>query len=157
MKYDFHREWLTKKFEEIKNRTLRAIDQLDDDQLNWLPDESSNNIPTLLRHIEGNIKERIMKGFNKAEIIRERDHEFSRKYMTNEEAESLIKNNLQYVIELTRNITGEKLEESQSVRGKERSNLDMLHQCAAHYSEHMGQIIYITKLYLKDKYKTTSV
>jgi hypothetical protein len=43
------------------------------------------------------------------------------------------------------------------VRKRERTNLDMLHQCAAHYSEHMGQILYIAKQILKEKYKSTSI
>jgi hypothetical protein len=68
MKFDFDRKWLTMKYQEIKNRTLKAIDQLNDEQLNWSPDEYSNNIPTLLRHIEGNIKERIIRGINKVEM-----------------------------------------------------------------------------------------
>jgi hypothetical protein len=157
VKNDFNREWLVKKFEEIKNRTLKAMDQLCDDQLNWSPDLLSHNIPTLLRHIEGNIKERIKKGICKEEINRDRDTEFSKTFMTKIEAEMLIKNNMEFVIDLIKSLPDEKFDEKQIVRGKERSNLDMLHQCAAHYSEHMGQIFYITKQCIKDKYKTTSV
>jgi hypothetical protein len=33
----------------------------------------------------------------------------------------------------------------------------MLHQCAAHYSEHMGQIFYIARLILRENYKSTSI
>ncbi|WP_202887096.1 DUF1572 family protein [Cohnella zeiphila] len=51
----------------------------------------------------------------------------------------------------------EKFDEIQIVRGKERSNLDLLHQCAAHYSEHMGQIFYIAKQCLKNDYQSTSL
>jgi hypothetical protein len=157
MNYDFNREWLTKKFEEIRSRTMKGIDQLSDDQLNYSPDEYSNNIPTLLRHIEGNIKERICRGISKNEIVRDRDKEFSRAFMTKEEAKLVIINNLQFVIDLIKALPNEKFEETQIVRGKERTNLDVLHQCAAHYSEHMGQILYIVKQILKENYKSTSV
>lgn len=157
MRYDFNRKWLIKKFEEIRNRSLKAIDQLTDEELNWSPDETSHNIPNLLRHIEGNIKERIIKGILKEEISRDRDREFIKSIMSKSEAESLIKQNIQIVIDLLNEITEERFEEVQMVRGKERTNLDMIHQCAAHYSEHMGQIFYIAKQSLKDKYKSTSV
>jgi uncharacterized damage-inducible protein DinB len=157
MKYDFNRRWLTKKFEEIRNRMLKAIDQLTDDELNWSPDEISHNIPNLLRHIEGNIKERIVKGIYKEEITRDRDNEFSKAYMSKAEAESLINENMQFVIDLLNDMSEERFDEIQIVRGKERTNLDMLHQCVAHYSEHMGQIFYISKQCLKEKYRTTSV
>jgi 2-hydroxy-3-keto-5-methylthiopentenyl-1-phosphate phosphatase len=157
MSYDFNRVWLTKKFEEIRSRTIKGIDQLSDDQLNCSPDEYSNNIPTLLRHIEGNIGERIIRGISKNEIVRDREKEFSRALMTKGEAKLIIMNNLQFVIDLIKALPDEKFEEIQIVRGKERTNLDMLHQCAAHYSEHMGQILYIVKRILKEKYKSTSV
>jgi len=157
LKYDFNRDWLSKKFGEIQRRTLLAIDQLSDTQLNLKPNESSLNIPNLLRHIEGNIQERIIKGILKDDVTRDREKEFSMTFMTRGEAELLIQNNLQIVIDLTKNIKDETLEEFQIVRGRERTNLDMLHQCAAHYSEHMGQIFYITKQCLQEKYKSTSV
>ncbi|RXZ78820.1 DUF1572 domain-containing protein [Paenibacillaceae bacterium] len=157
MSYDFNRAWLSKKFEEIQRRTLKAIAQLTDEQLNWVPDEFSHSIPGLLKHIEGNIQERIVKGMLKKEISSARDREFSNSVMTNAEAQLLIQSSLQTVIDLARNITDEMLEDKQIVRGKERTNLDMLHQCAAHYSEHMGQIFYIAKQCLQDQYQSTSV
>jgi len=154
---NFNREWLMKKFEEIQNRTLKAIEQLNEEQLNWSPDIISHNIPTLLRHIEGNIKERIRKGICNEEINRERDKEFLKTFMIKTEAEKLINTNMEYVIGIIKNLPDEKFDGKQVVRGKERSNLDMLHQCAAHYSEHMGQILYITKQCKQKQYKSTSV
>jgi len=157
MEDDFNRNWLIKKFREIKTRLLKSIDQLNEFELNWSPDEISHNIPNLLRHIEGNIKERIVKGICNEEISRDRNYEFSRAFMSKVEAENLIERNFELVITLLNELPAERFADVQMVRGKERTNLDMLHQCAAHYSEHMGQIFYITKQCLKDKYRTTSV
>lgn len=155
--YEFNRDWLVKKFTEIKTRLLKAIDQLSDEQLNWSPDSISNNIPTLLRHIEGNIKERIRMGIAQEQIDRDRKKEFTRTVMTKAEAEYMIKQNFDYIINLVIELPADKFTEVQMVRGKERQNIDMLHQCAGHYSEHMGQIFYIAKLVLKEKYNSTSV
>ena len=69
----------------------------------------------------------------------------------------LVSKNMEYVIGIIKTMSEEQFDEKQIVRGKERSNLDMLHQCAAHYSEHMGQIFYIAKQCKKEEYKTTSV
>ncbi|WP_020616359.1 DinB family protein [Paenibacillus daejeonensis] len=156
MAYDFNRQWLTKKFGEIRKRLLKAIEQLSEEQLNWSPDDSSHTIADLLRHIEGNVNERIRKGIQH-EKVGERDQEFTKALMSKSEAEALISRTMDYILELLDEITDEKLEEVQQVRGKARTNLDMLHQCAAHYSEHMGQIFYIAKLCLKDGYVSTSV
>jgi uncharacterized damage-inducible protein DinB len=155
--YDFNREWLIKKFEEIGRRILKAIDQLDDEQLNWRPDKTSHSISTLIKHIEGNIQERIVKGILHEEVQRNRDDELKQTNINKSELEKVIQDRLQLVIDTIKNITDEKLEEKQLVRNRERNNLDMLHQCAAHYSEHMGQIFYIAKQCLKEHYKSTSL
>jgi len=155
--YNFNRIWLTKKFEEIQNRMLKAIDQLTDEQLNWSPDEVSHTIPDLLRHIEGNVNERIVKGICNKEVTRDRNNEFSKAFMPKADAQLLITKNMQFVIGLLNEMSDERLDGIQIVRGRKRTNLDMLHQCAAHYSEHMGQVFYITKQCLKENYRTTSV
>ena len=156
MTCDFNRQWLTKKFGEIRKRLLKAMEQLSEDQLNWSPDDSSHTIADLLRHIEGNMHERIRNGIQH-EKVGERKQEFTKAQMSKSEAEALISRAMDYILELLNVITDEKLEEVQQVRGKTRTNLDMLHQCAAHYSEHMGQIFYIAKLCLKGDYVSTSV
>ncbi|KRE24891.1 DinB family protein [Paenibacillus sp. Soil522] len=157
MSYDFNREWLIKKFEEIRGRILKAIGQLDDEQLNWRPDKTSHSISTLIKHIEGNIQERIIKGILLQEIQRNREDELKPMYIKKSELETVIQNKFQLLIDLIKSITDEKLEEKQLVRNRERTNIDMLYQCAAHYSEHMGQIFYIAKQCLKEKYKSTSL
>jgi hypothetical protein len=73
------------------------------------------------------------------------------------ELEAVIGDRLQLVIDTIGEITDETLGQKQIVRNRERTHLDMLHQCAAHYSEHMGQIFYITKLCLNKNFKTTSI
>lgn len=62
MSYAFNREWLLHKFDEIRRRLLLAIEQLDDEQLNWQPEEWSHSISVLIKHIDGNIADRIGNG-----------------------------------------------------------------------------------------------
>lgn len=154
---DFHRQWLTHKFTEIRDRTLKAIGQLDDEQLNWRPNAASNSISNLIRHIEGNIRERIMQGILKQDVHRDREAEFGETTMSKEVLIGMVSERFQLVIDTVGRMTDEELKETQQVRGKTRTHLDMLYQCVAHYSEHMGQIFYIAKLCLKDRYETTAV
>ena len=157
MEYAFNREWLIKKFEEIRRRILMATGQLDDEQMNWRPNESSHSISTLIRHIEGNIKERILKGILHQEIQRNREEELTHTFVTKSELEKIIDERFQFIIEAIRSMSEDTLEQKQLVRNRERTNLDMLHQCAAHFSEHMGQIFYIAKQCLQKDYKSTSL
>jgi uncharacterized damage-inducible protein DinB len=157
MNYDFNRDWLTKKFEEIRRRILKALEQLDDEQVNWRPDLTSHSISTLIRHIEGNIQERIMKGILHQDVQNNRDNSLKQTYVKRYELEKIIHDRFELVVNTVKNITDEELEQTQLVRSRERTNLDMLHQCAAHYSEHMGQIFYIAKQILQENYKSTSI
>ncbi|WP_426452464.1 DinB family protein [Paenibacillus sp. S-38] len=135
----------------------KAISQLDDEQLNWKPNEASHSISSLIKHIEGNIQERILRGILQQEIERNREVELEQTFITKPQLETTIENQFKFIIEMIGEISDEKLEEKQLVRTRERTNLDMLHQCAAHYSEHMGQIFYIAKLCLNKNYTSTSI
>lgn len=157
MKYDFNRDWLSKKFDEISTRLIKALQQLNDEQVNWRPDNTSNSISTLIKHVEGNIHERILKGILHQDVHRNRDDELKQTFITKSELEQIIQAKFELVIATVKNITDEELEQTQWVRNRERTNLDMLHQCAAHYSEHTGQIIYIAKQILQENYKSTSI
>ncbi|TCN01809.1 uncharacterized protein DUF1572 [Paenibacillus sp. BK033] len=157
MNKEFNRMWLIRKFEEIMQRILKALNQLDDVQVNWSPGPNSHSISTLIRHMEGNILERVNKGILFQDMVRDRDAELKPAFLTREELTRTIQERFQFVIDTVRTLSDEQLEQTQPVRGKERSNLDMLHQCATHYSEHMGQIFYVAKQLLKDDYQSTSI
>jgi sugar-specific transcriptional regulator TrmB len=157
MTYRFSRDWLIKKFHEIQRRILKAIDQLTDEQLNWKPNDSSHSISTLIRHIEGNIQERIEKGVLHRDTLRDRENEFALIPMTKFQLVTIIEERFDFIINSISKLTDEDLEKTQIVRNKERMNIDMLHQCAAHYSEHMGQIFYIAKQCINENYNSTSI
>jgi sugar-specific transcriptional regulator TrmB len=157
MTYRFSRDWLIKKFHEIQRRILKAIDQLTDEQLNWKPNDSSHSISTLIRHIEGNIQERIEKGVLNRDTLRDRENEFALIPMTKFQLVTIIEERFDFIINSISKLTDEDLEKTQIVRNKERMNIDMLHQCAAHYSEHMGQIFYIAKQCINENYNSTSI
>lgn len=157
MQKEFTREWLISKFNEIERRLLLVLDQLTDDQLNWHSNNNSNSISTLIVHIKGNINERISKGINKTSFERDREKEFEETYLTKSELKEMVKRSFRELIETTKNSSSETLTQTQLVRNRERTNLDILLQCATHFSEHMGQILYIGKMCLDEDYKTTSI
>ncbi len=157
MNHAFNQTWLIQKFEEIRKRTLLALQQLNEEQLNWRPDPASLSISSLIRHIEGNIQERIAKGILNRQVTRDRDEELRQRNMSKPELESIVRDRFQFVIDTVQAMTEADMERTQPVRNRERTNLDVLHQCATHYSEHMGQMFYIAKQLLKDEYKSTSL
>ncbi|MBP1989339.1 DinB family protein [Paenibacillus eucommiae] len=148
---------LVDKFIEIEKRTLLVLDQLSDEQVNWSPNEASNSITNLIVHISENIHERISKGINNKDFIRNRDAEFENMYRTKAELKHIFEQSFEELKDTTRNMTETAFLRTQVVRDRERTHLDMLFQCAAHFSEHMGQILYIAKIILDDQYVTTTL
>lgn len=157
MKFDSIREWLIHKFIEIETRLLQVLDQLSDEQLNWRPNESSNSIANLLVHIAGNISERISTGINNVESMRNRDQEFETLNMNKSELSTLIQKGFKEIVETSRHISDEELNQTQLIRNRPRRNMDILLQSVTHYSEHMGQALYIAKICLGEEYKSTSI
>jgi uncharacterized damage-inducible protein DinB len=151
------KDLLLKKFEEIEKRIILVLDQLSDEQVNWCPNEASNSITNLIVHIEGNINERINKGISNKDYTRNRDAEFEGIYRNKSELIDITEKSFDELIDTTRNMTEETLLRTQLVRNRERTNLEILLQCATHISEHMGQIFYIGKIILDDKYVTTTI
>ncbi|WP_229593183.1 DUF1572 family protein [Rossellomorea vietnamensis] len=99
--------------------------------------------------------ERIHKGICNGDYTRNREDEFKHVYVSKVEVEKMVMDQFQFqfqfVIDTIREMSEESLLDTQFVRGRERTNVEILHQCAAHFSEHMGQMLYIAKLCLKDE------
>lgn len=148
---------LIQKFEEIEKRIQLVLDQLNDEQVNWRPNEASNSIANLIVHIRGNIGERIASGIRKEPNTRDRDQEFEPVQLTKEELKRIVRDSFGEVVDTLQTIGPDVLAQTQLVRSRERMNLEVLITCATHFSEHMGQMLYIAKLCLDDRYVTTSI
>ena len=148
---------LAKKFEEIVKRATLVIEQLSDEEVNWRPNESSNSIANLVIHIEGNIYERIGKGMNKKDFNRNRDAEFEIITKTKSELIESLENSFGELIATTKGMTNTLMAQVQTVRNIERTNLDVLIQCATHFSEHVGQMMYICKMIKNHDYVSTTI
>ncbi|MBW7459065.1 DUF1572 family protein [Paenibacillus sepulcri] len=151
----FNRNWLIGKFGEIRLRTVKALDQLTDEEVNASPDPASHSISALIQHIHSNVQERIAKGILHREY--ERGIQWIPVFAACDELKRLIEDDMNLILQTLHGMRPEQWLETQIVRNKERTHLDMLHQCAAHYSEHMGQILYLAKWFRRDQYRSTSI
>ncbi|SFS75112.1 DUF1572 family protein [Paenibacillus sp. BC26] len=148
---------LISKFEEIERRMQSVLEQLNDDEVNWRPNESSNSIANLIVHISGNINERVLNGILKRNTVRNRDEEFEELHRTQPELLDITRDSFTIMIESIKDMSTEDWHKMQVVRNKERTHLEVLIQCAAHFSEHLGQLFYIAKMIKNTEYVTTSI
>src|SRR5262245_26787426 len=63
--------------EDYWRKIQSAVDPLDNHQVWWRPNESSNSIGNLLMHLAGNVRQWIIAGIGGAEDHRVRDLEFT--------------------------------------------------------------------------------
>ena len=149
---------LIKKSAEIRRRMLQAIDQLNDDQINWRYNSECNSIANLVVHIRGNIHQRIEAGMLGKPDKRDREAEFDLGvWLTLQEAKQLIEESFNLLENTIHNLSDDDLLNQQTVRGKVVTVYDVLNQCIAHFSEHLGQVLYVAKMLLADKYVCTSI
>ncbi|TMV51443.1 DUF1572 domain-containing protein [Paenibacillus mesophilus] len=155
--YSLSKAYLEHKYEEIRNRMTAAVMQLSESQLNWRPGEGDNSIANLIVHIEGNALQRISAGIFGETDIRDREAEFDMVYRTKTELLGSIGRTFDLLSEALNKLAPEEWLRTMQVRGRDTTVFDVLNQCASHFSEHLGQILYLAKLQLKDDYVTTSV
>ena len=149
---------LIQKSAEIRRRMLQAMDQLNDDQINWRFNSECNSIANLVVHIRGNIRQRIEAGILGKPDTRDREAEFDPGVrLTLQEAKQMIEESFDVLENTMRNLSGNVLLNQQTVRGKSVTLYDVLSQCNAHFSECLGQILYVAKMLLADAYVSTSI
>lgn len=149
---------LINKAREIRSRILIALDQLNEDQLNWRYNIECNSIANLIVHIKGNIHQRIESGILGKPDTRNRDVEFESDVRLNlNEAKTIISKSFDLLEKTISDMPSDDLLKEQKVRSKTVTVYEVLNQCNAHFSEHMGQILYISKMLLEDKYISTSI
>ena len=145
------REVLLRLYDECLPRVLKCIDQLDDSQIWWRPNESSNSIGNLVLHLCGNVRQWIYTGLGRNEDHRNRQTEFDEKGpIPRQELQEKLISTLMLVKPVITNIPTEELLNIRSVQTFEETGLTILIHVTEHFSYHTGQIAYITKM-LKNK------
>jgi hypothetical protein len=109
-------------------------------------------------HIAGNIHQRIEAGLCGHKDNRDRDGEFDvKKVLSKNEAVEIIEESFNILKVNIMNLSYDDYLKPQKVRQNSVTVLDVLLQCSTHFSEHLGQILYIGKMKLNKDYITTSI
>ncbi|MZQ81035.1 DUF1572 domain-containing protein [Paenibacillus sp. 5J-6] len=145
------------RFDSIEKRIELVLNQLDNQQVNWRPNESSNSIANLIVHMSGNINERIGKGMNEKPYFRNRDEEFGEQFKTKDELIEMILISLHEVKDTLMAMSEKRFSDTKIPDNRDLTNLEIFIQTATHISEHTGQIFYIAKMLKDEDYVTTIV
>lgn len=138
-------------YEESLPRIIKCLDQLDNDQVWWRPNESSNSIGNLVLHLNGNVTQWIYSGLGGFEDTRERQIEFDeRSQMDRKVLADLLTKTMVRIRPVIQNLSKEELLRQRPVQTFDETGVSILIHVTEHFSYHTGQIAYITKM-LMDK------
>jgi hypothetical protein len=137
----------------------KAIAQIDDKDLNWQANEDSNSIATIVKHLWGNMLSRWTDFLTTdgEKTWRQRDAEFEQEVLDRETLMKKWNDGWQCVFDALNSITDADLEKIVYIRNEGHTILEAINRQISHYSYHVGQIVYISKLRSKEEWKSLSI
>ena len=135
------------RFTEAKITAEKAIEQLTESELFWTPDEESNSIAIIIKHMSGNMVSRWTDFFTTdgEKPDRNRDEEFVGDFHTKDQVMELWNLGWTTFITSLKDIDEEHLLKTITIRNESHSVIEAIERQMYHYSYHVGQIIYIAK------------
>ena len=134
-------------FEENQARIHKCLDLISEDQLWFKHNEHVNSIGNLILHLCGNITQYVCAGILREEDIRNREKEFR---VVGQFSIAEIRNHLDRSMEnidlKLEKISPEMLLENYEVQGFAENGTSILLHVTEHFSYHVGQITYLTKI-----------
>ena len=148
-----------KQFEYYKSIGEKTFDQLDEKNLFWQFNGESNSIAIIVNHLWGNMKSRWTNFLSSdgEKEWRNRDLEFESVIKTKAELIEKWNDGWKCLFNALDSITKENFETKIYIRNQEHSIIDAINRQLAHYSYHVGQILYIGKMLKEDQWKSLSI
>jgi hypothetical protein len=139
---------LQARFTSIKSLADKTFEQLRDDDFFYTPNEQSNSIAIIIQHIYGNAMSRFTNFLTEdgEKEWRKRDEEFITMDVTKQDLLSFWNTGWNTVSTTLESLTEEDLGKTVYVRVEAHTAVDALLRQLAHYSYHVGQIVYIGKM-----------
>jgi hypothetical protein len=148
-----------KQFEYYKQLGEKTFDQLRDEQLFLQHNAESNSVATIVKHLHGNMVSR-WTDFLTADGEKEwrkREAEFDNDIHTREEMLRLWNEGWNCLFNAIRPLSEEQLETIIYIRNQGHTVMEAINRQLAHYPYHVGQIVYIGKMYSDSNWQSLSI
>lgn len=131
------------------HRLLKCLEKLSEQQIHYRPNTNSNSINNQILHLDGNVRQWLISTFSNKPDTRKRDIEFdpNNKKSKSELAGILIKleSDIRAIFPIILKADLTKVKEVQCFK---ESQLSIIVHVIEHFSYHLGQVTYITKMLL---------
>lgn len=148
-----------KSFKGLKSNVEKAIAQISDAQMHEHPDDESNNVATIIKHMAGNMLSRFTDFLTTdgEKKDRNRDGEFKDEFQSREEISQYWERGWSCLFKTLESLTGDDLLKTVSIRNEEHTVLRALHRQLTHYAYHSGQIVFLCKHLRQHEFKSLSI
>lgn len=140
------------RFRSVKELGDMTIQQLSEDDIHWSLNNSSNSIAIIVKHLSGNMISRWTDFLTTdgEKTTRKRDQEFEKNISSKLEMVSIWESGWNTLFKTIDHLVEEDLLKNVSIRGERHTIIDAIERQMAHYTYHIGQIVYVGKQ-IKDK------
>ncbi len=136
-----------RKLEQLASRIVDCLAKLRDDQIWTREGENQNAVGNLVSHLCGNVRQWIVSGVGGAPDVRDRDREFSaRAGSSGTELTEQLRATIQEALQVLRQVSTAHLSDPIRIQDYETTVLEAIYHVVEHFSQHAGQIFYVTKL-----------
>lgn len=150
----------TKKlFQYYKGLGEKAIAQIEDEHVNWRPNEASNSIALIVHHLSGNMLSRFTDFLTSdgEKPWRNREAEFEVGYKDKAEMLQAWEKGWTAVFQAIDSLKESDLDRMIYIRNEGQTVMDALQRQLAHYPHHIGQILYVAKMLKGSDFKSLSI
>lgn len=152
-------ESVLKRFNDYKKLGDKTFEQLSEAEMNFSPNSASNSIATIIQHMHGNMLSRWTNFLTEdgEKEWRKRDREFEMQNQSREQLIHLWNEGWQALFNALNELTPEDLDKTIYIRHEPHSVIDAINRQVAHYSYHVGQIVFLGKWIKSEQWQSLSI
>ena len=152
-------ENITTQFKSYKEVTDKTIAQLEEKDLHWKYNEESNSIASIMIHMSENMLSRWTDFFTSdgEKDWRDRDAEFETHDLSKNELIAQWEKGWNCLFYALNSLNEENFNQPILIRNKQVKLIESITRQIAHFPYHIGQIAYVGKMILNDKWQTASI
>ena len=148
-----------KQFNYYKQLGEKTTDQLSEEQIFRQPNEASNSIAVIIKHLSGNMLSRWTDFLDSdgEKEWRNRDDEFEPTDTTKAQVMERWEKGWHCLFTALDTISAQDLEKVIYIRNMGHSVIEAINRQLCHYAYHIGQIVFMGKMMMSDDWKSLSV
>lgn len=147
------------RFKSVKNLGDKTIAQLSEEDMHWTYNSESNSIAIIIKHLSGNMISRSTDFLTTdgEKDDRNRDQEFIDDIIRKADLVDRWEKGWDVLFRTLGDLKEQDLLKEVTIRGEKHSVLDAIERQMAHYSYHVGQMVFVGKQLKGRKWKNLSI